>query len=156
MKKSNFFKFVGLGGTLAAYLFHEKEKKKELQKISESEKKMIQYYRFLNRWLVLKQKGNSIIDFFLENNYKSIAIYGYAEFGQRLHDELRESEIEVKYIIDKNIDQVWADIDIYGLDETFPSVDVIVVTAFFSYEEIEDELLDRVTCPIVSIEDVVI
>lgn len=156
MKKVNFLKAVGWGGSIAALLFREKRIKRELQKVSENEKKIIQYYHFLNRWLVLKQKGNSIIDFFLENNYRSVAIYGYAEFGQRLHDELRESEIEVKYIIDKNVDRVWSDIDIYGLDEKFPSVDVVVVTAFFYYEEIEDELLDRVKCPIISIEDVII
>ena len=80
MKKVNFLKAVSWGGSIAALLFREKRIKRELQKVSENEKKIIQYYHFLNRWLVLKQKGNSIIDFFLENNYRSVAIYGYAEF----------------------------------------------------------------------------
>ena len=156
MKKMSLLKLAGLGGCAAALGLHEKERNKKLQEREQNERKMTQYYRFLNRWLILKQKGDSVIDFFRENNYKTIAIYGYAEFGQRLHDELRGSGVEVKYIIDKNVDRVWADIDVYGLDEQYPEVDVIIVTALFYYEEIEDELLDRVKYPIISIEDVII
>lgn len=40
-------------------------------------------------------------------------------------------------------------------DDTLPDVDAIIVTAFFFFDEIEQELEDKIDCPIISIEDVV-
>ena len=57
MKKMSLLKLAGLGGCAAALGLHEKERNKKLQEREENERKMTQYYRFLNRWLILKQKG---------------------------------------------------------------------------------------------------
>lgn len=157
MKKIlNLFEIFGTIGIGTVAICKMKKDKKEISEKRDFSEKMLTYYRILNRWLMLKQQGKSLTEYFYKNEFHSIAIYGYRELGQRLYDELKETDIEVKYIIDKNIDTVSADVDIYTPDAELPYVDVIVITATYYYDEIEDELYDAVEYPIISLEDVLV
>ena len=113
------------------------------------------YYNMLNEWLYLKQNGTSLDTYFKKNDYNSIAIYGMGEMGNRLYDELKQSDIEVKYVIDKNFASVYSELEVLDPEEEFPEVDVVVVTATFAFDEIENSIENKVNCPIVSLEDVV-
>ena len=113
------------------------------------------YYNMLNEWLYLKQNGTSLDTYFKKNDYNSIAIYGMGEMGNRLYDELKQSDIEVKYVIDKNFTSVYSELEVLDPEEEFPEVDVVVVTATFAFDEIENSIENKVNCPIVSLEDVV-
>lgn len=114
------------------------------------------YYNLLNQWLLLKQEGKSLEEYFVENGYKTVAIYGMGEMGNRLYDELKSSqEIEMRYAIDKNAAGAYSELQVLELEDDLPQVDVIVVTATFAYEEIEKKLNERIDYPIVSLEDVV-
>lgn len=113
------------------------------------------YYNMLNEWLYLKQNGTSLDTYFKKNDYNSIAIYGMGEMGNRLYDELKQSDIEVKYVIDKNATSVYSELEVLDPEEEFPEVDAIVVTATFAFDEIENSIENKVNCPIVSLEDVV-
>ena len=116
------------------------------------------YYGLLNQWLYLKQTGSSLTDYFLKNDYNKIAIYGLGDLGSRLIDELKNSNIEILYGIDKNTDDISSELEIYSLeqiDDIEEMVDVVVVTAVFAFDEIEEELCDKFDCDIVSLEDVV-
>lgn len=93
--------------------------------------------------------------FFTQNSYKTVAIYGMKELGERLYDELKDSEIEVKYVIDKNADTIYADVDVIEPEDTLEDVDVIVVTAIHYFDEIEEALGAKVDYPVISLEDVV-
>lgn len=117
--------------------------------------KLKEFYDVLVQWVSLKQEGKSLASYFEENNYKTVAIYGMKELGERLYDELRNSDIEVKYIIDKNADAIYSEIDVITPDEKLPKVDVIVVTAIHYYDEIEEMLTEKVNYPVVSLEDIV-
>lgn len=78
--------------------------------------------------------------------------------GSRLLDELNASEIQVAYGIDKNIDEVFNEIEVFSLDninEATEQVDAVVVTAIFAYDEIREELEKHFDCVILSLEDVV-
>ena len=146
-------------GALGAILFaygKDKKNKQEMKHQQEFSKKIVSYYALLNQWLKIKQQGKSLTEYFHKNDIQSIAIYGYKELGERLYDELKGSDIEIKYIIDKNIDYIRAEIDVYSPDESLPQVDAIVVTATYYYDEIEDELNDMGDFLIISLEDVVI
>lgn len=112
------------------------------------------YYNVLNEWLALKQRGNTLEEFFLDKRYATVAIYGMGEMGNRIYDDLKESKIEVKYAIDKNADNTYSDLKVYMPEENFPPVDVIVVTAIFDFDEIEQKLSQKVDCPVISLEDV--
>lgn len=103
---------------------------------------------------MIRQEGKTLAEYFERNHYKTVAIYGMKEFGERLYDELKDTDITVKYIIDKNVDGVYADVDIITPDDEMPPIDVIVVTATYFFDEIEGTLGEKVDYPIVSLEDI--
>ena len=117
--------------------------------------KMTEFYRLLIEWLRIKQEGKTLASFFRQNDYKTIAIYGMKELGERLYAELKDSEIQVKYIIDKNADTIYADIDVVEPENILEDVDVIVVTAIHYFDEIEMMLGEKVDYPVISLEDVI-
>lgn len=114
------------------------------------------YYNMLNQWLALKQEGKSLEQYFAENGYKTVAIYGMGEMGSRLYDELKDSDkVEVKYSIDKNAASAYSELEVKEVTDELEQVDVVVVTATFAFEEILEDIEDKFNCPIVSLEDVV-
>lgn len=117
--------------------------------------KFKRYYDMLNEWLSLKQKGKSLEKYFEDNGYKSVAIYGMGEMGNRLYDELKESSIEVRYAIDKNVSSVYSELNVLNPSQEFPEVDVIVITATFAFDEIVSRVENKFCCPVISLEDVV-
>lgn len=112
------------------------------------------YYNMLNQWLILKQQGKTLEQYFVDNGYKTIAIYGMGEMGNRLYDELKESSIQVAYAIDQETSK-YIEIASRSPQEQLDGVDVIVVTAVFAFEEIKNNISTKASCPIVSLEDIV-
>lgn len=110
--------------------------------------------QMFNQWLIDKQEGKSLAVFFEDSGFKSIAVYGMSYLGERLVDELKGSEIEVKYAIDKNAENIDADIEVKPPSDDLPEVDAVVVTAVYFFDEIESELAGLVDCPVISLEDV--
>ena len=142
----------------------QKKNNRQMKEVKENIKKISSYYHLFNRWLLLRQNGKSCVDYFEKNQYKTIAIYGMKEFGERLFDELRNTDIKVKYVIDKNVENLYANI-IYANDkydglrvvspeEELQEVDVIVVTANFYFDEIIESLYEKIDVPVVSLEEV--
>lgn len=85
-----------------------------------------------------EQDGQTIADYVRSCGYKSIAIYGMHYLGEWLLRELRQNGFEVLYGIDRNADNIDADIKIYKPDDEIPNVDVLInTTAFFNSEIIE-------------------
>lgn len=117
--------------------------------------KLRMYYQTLNEWLFIKQQNISIADILKEMNYKKVAIYGMKELGQRLYDELYNSEVEVVCVIDQNKDAILGDYEIIGLDDEIPEVDAVIVTAFYYYSEIKNTLKNKVSCPILSLDHII-
>lgn len=128
------------------------KKAKEAQKYAD---KHLAIMLVMNQWLINKQEGKSLVSFFEENGYKSIAIYGMSYLGERLEDELRNSGIEVRYVIDKNAENIYADVDVKSPEDDMDEVDAVIVTAVFFFDEIEEQLEKIFGCPIISLEDVV-
>lgn len=127
---------------------------KKIQQLMDGHAKVHQLYMAFDQWLRIRQEGKTLVEYFEKNEYKTVAIYGMKELGERLYDELEGSDIKVKYIIDKNADQIYADVDVITPDEKLEPVDVIVVTALYYFDEIEEMLSDKVDYPVVSLEDI--
>lgn len=121
---------------------------------NEAEKFQV-FFQLLNKWLSLKQQKKEIVDYLKKRNYKKIAIYGMGQIGERLFEELKDSEIEVIYGIDRNKDNFDWDIDIYAPEDTLPYVDAVIVTAVTYYKEIVMLLRRKVECPIESLENII-
>jgi len=137
-----------VGGTVAA------EKvlgKTDYQQLANKHLAIMKLY---DQWIQTKQDGKNVIDYFHDNGIKSIAIYGMSFVGQRLYEELRGSDIEVSYAIDKNASNIYADIDILVPDDAFPQTDAIVVTAVYFFNEIEEMLEKKTDAKILSLEDI--
>lgn len=57
----------------------------------------------MRNWLALFTRGKSLINFFLENKIRSVAIYGCGILGNLLYHELKNYNIEIKFCIDKTV-----------------------------------------------------
>lgn len=119
--------------------------------------KFRQYYELCNQWIKNLNDGYCIGQYFIDNKYTKIAIYGMGELGNRLVEALENTPVTVCYGISKNMWDAFAEIDIKGLDEKefFNDIDCIVVTPVHFYKEIEEELRQKSDCDIISLEDVV-
>lgn len=113
------------------------------------------YYNMLNQWLILRQEGKKLDTYFIGKGYKTIAIYGMGEIGNRLYEELRDSGVEVKYAIDKNADSVYTELSVFELSDELEPVDAVVVTAIFAFDSILEDLKGQVEGEILSLEDIV-
>lgn len=141
---------AGFGATIIGFLFN---KQRKIERTGQS--KLFEFYLLQNQWLSIHQEGKTLVDYFKRHNYHTVAIYGMKELGERLYDELNGSEVEVKYAIDKNADSIYADVDIVTPSDTLAEVDAIVVTAIHYFDEIHAMLIDRVNCPVLSLDDVI-
>lgn len=143
-----------VAGAVAAGVAVNKVSSKKIKKMETGGAKVHKLYKAFDQWLRVRQEGKTLAAYFIREDYKTVAIYGMKELGERLFDELKGSGITVKYIIDKNADAIYADVNVVTPDEELEPVDVIVVTALYYFDEIEELLSQKVDYPIVSLEDI--
>lgn len=124
------------------------------QKAVSMSDKHLALFLMMNQWVKVKQQGKSPVLYFERNGYKKIAIYGMSYAGETLIEELRNTDIEVAYGIDKNADSIYSDADVVSINAALDSVDAVVVTAITYFDEIEEVLSSKINCPIISLEDV--
>ena len=120
---------------------------KEIVRNRNLSEKHLALFLMMNQWVKVKQEGKNLISYFEEKGYKKIAVYG-------MLNELRESGIQAVYGIDKNAGQIYADIDIMTMEDELEEVDAVVVTAVAFFDEIEEKLSKKMSCPIISLEDI--
>lgn len=142
-----------MGGTLGAGIAGKKVGK-VITKVQQMSDKHLALFQMMNEWVKVKQEGKNLSSYFESNGYKKIAIYGMSYAGERLVDELKNTSIEVAYGIDQRADSLYADVDIVTMEAALEKVDVIVVTAITFFDEIEEKLVEKIDCPIISLEDI--
>jgi len=135
-------------------IMEEIKEEKAAKLLSVSNKNLLQF-QVMNQWVKAKQRGNDLSGYFADRKYNRIAIYGMGIIGQTLLDELRETDVEVAYGIDRNAHMVYAEVNILSLDDSLPKVDAVVVTIVESFDEIEQNLKGKIDCPVISLRDVV-
>ena len=127
------------------------DKTKKVQLMSD---KHLALFLMMNQWVKVKQEGKSLAVYFETNGFKKIAIYGMSYAGETLVDELKNTGITVAYGIDKRADSLYADLEIVTMEDDLGDVDAIVVTAITFFDEIEEQLLEKIDCPILSLQDI--
>lgn len=95
------------------------------------------------KWLEIRQKGHSLKEYFRSNNIRSIAVYGMGILGCRFYDELEDSDIEIKYLIDRNPNGMDKVLEFVSLDNEKIDVSAIVVTVISQERQIINEILMR-------------
>lgn len=128
------------------------------RKISEKQKvveKNDTLFLLMNQWVQNRQDNKNIAVYLKERNYCHIAIYGMSYVGETLFRELVETEVEVMYGIDRNKSNLSRKIQVCSVEDELPQVDAVVVTAITYYDEIREKLEQKMTCPIISLEEIV-
>lgn len=155
MKKSIISVLSFVVGVFAGAFFVNYIKKADTASEAEQKNRFKEYYNMLNQWMIIKQEGESIERYFEKNGYKAIAIYGMGEVGNRLYDDLKESNVNVEYAIDINPESTYSEIKVYNVHDNYPEVDAIVISPIFDYNEIKNSLCHKVNCPIISLNDII-
>lgn len=105
--------------------------------------KFEQYMRLLDRWMELREQGIHISTFFKERGIQKIGIYGYGNFGRHLYWELKNSDVEVLYLIDQQGQRLSEEAKVYLPSDELPACDEIVVSTFWIFDEIRELLADK-------------
>lgn len=114
----------------------------------------------LSNWLRLEREGIHIERRMMKTGIEHAAIYGYGLLGRHLYDACRKSGIKIGYLIDKNPSAFPEDIHeakyIFNLKElTHCSIDLIVITAIYNFQEICRELGPLTNARLISLEDLI-
>lgn len=122
--------------------------------------KMVDKYRglcsVLNCWLALKEHGINLEGYFLNRGYNKILIYGMAELGKHLYEELLyHGRLEIIGALDQRQGIAYKELKIYGLEEEIPKCDVIVVTTMTDHDIIKKFLTEKVDASVVFLKDIV-
>lgn len=142
-------------GLIIGIKFAEKRLAEPLQKIQEEAVKFQSLFQMMGGWLEAKLRDMSVAEYCKDHGYNRVAIYGMGLAGQILYEELKGTDVQVLYAIDRNKANVISKVDIYSPTERLPKVDAIIISAITYFEEIADMLQERVNCDIVSLEDIV-
>lgn len=156
MKKKLLTVFLNvISCTLTVYLINH-YRKKQLN-ISVHRIAILQdHYDLLNHWLEIKNEGKSVASYFEDMGYRHIAVYGMAELGNRLIEDLEGSSVCVDYGIDRDVCCSIARMDeVYFPEDDLPRTDAIVVTPYSAFGAIKKQLEGKMNCPIISLEEVV-
>ena len=154
MKKPIISIFSSLAGAVLGAGVVGKMSLDKTKKIQSMSQKHFALFLMMNQWVKVKQEGKNLALYFEKNGYKKIAIYGMSYAGETLIDELKDSGIIVAYAIDKKADSIYVDVDVVTMDDELKEVDAIVVTAITFFDEIEEQLSEKIDCPIISLEDI--
>lgn len=108
-----------------------------------------------DKWLKYKQEGGGYDTYFKRRGYKSIAIYGLAELGKRLYDELENTDIEVKYFMDRNSVAFYKDLVRREIESGVSDVDVLVITPMHCFDAVREQVDIAEDVKVISLQDVV-
>lgn len=129
--------------------------KKEIEQKQQLSDKHLKLFKMMNQWVRVKQEGKSLVSYFEKKNIHKIAIYGMNYAGETLAEELKGSNVEIAYGIDKRANRLCAGFPIVLAEDSLEAVDAIVITAISFFDEIEQELSAKIDCTIISLEDIV-
>ena len=113
-----------------------------------------QLQRYKNTCQVLLDTEDTIAKWLLKRGYKNVAIYGMGKLGKCLADRLSGTEVNVICGIDKK-PKKFRNIEVIGMDEILSKqmmADVVIITPLYQYNEVANELLQRINIQCISIE----
>ncbi len=117
--------------------------------------KMSEYFALMNEWMFKFEDEKAISSYFLKNKFIKIAIYGYGHMAKHLIFQLQNTGIEIMYIIEQKKPNNSIPFPNMTLDDKLEQVDAVIVTPFLEYNEVKKILKKQLSCPIISIKEVV-
>lgn len=158
MKKGIMSVLFGIMGMLAGTIAGAAGAVRILKKVVVERKKLsdkhLALFLAMNQWVNVKQNGKNLASYFNTEGYQRIAIYGMSYMGETLVNELKGTNVEVAYGIDKNVLEIYSELIVVSGEEPLEEVDAIVVTSITYFDEIKESLSSKINCPIISLEDI--
>lgn len=114
----------------------------------------VAYYRLLEKWMVLHEKGGSVKQYFMQHDIKNIIIYGLGKMANHLMEDIKESDINVVCTIDIGAINKYSHFPVITLDEEIPNADCIIITPVHEAESIKESLKNRTAVPVLSLTDI--
>lgn len=145
------FTEILLGIMLLAQIW---EKNRQIKYWRQSADKNTQIMKLYDQWMFIHQDHKSTYDYFALKGIKTIAIYGMDNLGERFYDELRDTDINIKYAIDKKGGYINSDIKMVSPEDELERVDAIVVTVVYYFDEIFKNLSSKTDIPVISLEEI--
>ncbi|HBA67755.1 MAG TPA: hypothetical protein DCZ40_00115 [Lachnospiraceae bacterium] len=133
---------------------HDREEYQEMIRSQKASiEKIHKIMEALSWWLQAVINGWNPMDYFRHRGYHRVAIYGFGKLGKILRTELLRYGMDVPYIIDRNIKG--GEIDIISWEDCWKPVDCIVVTPFYAYRDIREQIRrEKGDYVVVSLEDI--
>lgn len=95
-------------------------------------------------WMYTREEGCRIDEYLKKRKVQAVGIYGYGKLGRHLLKELLDTEIEVKWLMDKK--DVGETISCPYLDSNSTQIpldiDIVINTALGNIEEVEKKFID--------------
>ncbi|MCM1154127.1 MAG: glycosyltransferase [Ruminococcus flavefaciens] len=113
------------------------------------------YFRLLEKWMVLHEKGESIREYFVSRKMKNIIIYGMGKMAYHLLEDIKGSSINIICAVDRKMINKDVVFPVITPEEPIPDADCIVVTPVHEFEMIKSKLMGRTSVPLISLEDVI-
>lgn len=131
------------------------ENNQVIERLLETIKKNNKIVDVYERWMRLETRSGGVYQFILDNGFRKVAIYGMGNLGRSLCDELSHNQVEVVYVIDKNKSINCSGYQCYTMQDELPEADVVIITPITYFEEISKELSKKLTCPLLSLDDII-
>lgn len=150
--------FLYKSGKINENSFIEIVKKNEEAMKKKDIPKEVRIIQLFDKWMFMLEKGKKVSNYLINNNIKSISIYGYGRIGRHLYFQLKKSNVKVDYIIDKNADNIKVDeVEVLSI-EKYISNDYYsdcVVIANNDNESIENKYWETKHIKVVMIDDLI-
>lgn len=114
-----------------------------------------EFYHIMDQWLTLYEEGRNISDILKEENYYKIAVYGMGVMGVHLIDSLKNSGVEVIYILDEKSVEYCNGIVTKTLEDDLDVVDVVIYTNPCEKRDVIKKIKNKFSCKVISLADVV-
>ena len=102
------------------------------------------FYQLMRNWMQLNLNGGSIEEQLMKLGCFSVAIYGVGNHGRMLYEDLRDTQISVKYFIDKQKKEGLGEVPVYSLEEELPDADAVIITPYLEFASIQQVLQDKI------------
>lgn len=97
-------------------------------------------FAMLKRWMENRNAGKTFVDYLHEYGYKTLGIYDAGELGRLLYEEIKASDLKVRYFVDRNAEGLKAieGIPVIYLSEIskMEEVDVLIISPIVDYEAV--------------------
>lgn len=121
-----------------------------IERMKDSDRK----WRVFEKWLLLEEQNIGVSEWFEKRQIQQISIYGYGYLGKHLLHELILSGRKINYIFDRNEKVNNKNVPVFHTLKNLPEVEIIVVTAVSSFEEIQCDLQQHTSAEIISLETI--